>query len=42
MPPAELEVPRMAFTPDPELEADVKFTTEPNGFRLYQQYTRKP
>ena len=41
-PPTKLEVPSLASTPDPELEADVEFTTEPNGFGLYQQYTRKP
>jgi len=29
-------------TPDPEPEADVEFTTEPNSFGLYGQYTRKP
>jgi len=35
MPPAELEVPIPASIPDPELEADTEFTTEPNGFGLY-------
>ena len=42
MPPAELEVPSLVSTPDPEPEADVEFTTEPNGFGLYWPYTRKP
>jgi len=42
MPPATLEVPSPASIPDPELEADTKFITEPNSFGLYQQYTRKP
>jgi len=38
----EPEVPSLAPIPDPELEADPGFTTEPNGFGLYRQYTRKP
>jgi len=44
VPPAELEVPGLVSIPDPEPEPEVDpgFTTEPNGFRLYQQYTRKP
>ena len=42
IPPAKLEVLILASISDPEPEADTKFTTEPNGFRLYQQYTRKP
>ena len=28
--------------PEPEPEVDPGFTTEPNGFRLYWRYTRKP
>jgi hypothetical protein len=28
--------------PEPELVADTRFATEPNGFGLYRQYTRKP
>ena len=41
---AKVEVPNPASTPDPEqkLKADTMFTTEPNGFGLYQQYTRIP
>jgi len=39
---AEPEVPSLAPIPDPEPEADPGFTTEPNGFGLYRQYTRKP
>ena len=44
MPPTELEVPGLASIPDPEPEPgfDPGFTTEPNGFGLYRQYTRKP
>jgi len=39
---AEPEVLSLAPIPDPEPEADPGFTTEPNGFGLYRQYTRKP
>ena len=42
MPPTELEALSQAPAPDPEPEADSEFTTEPNGFRLYWQYIRKP
>jgi len=44
MPPTELEVLIMVPTPDPDLEpeGDTEFRTEPNGFGLYRQYTRKP
>ena len=41
-PPAQPEVPIPAAIPDPEPEADTEFITEPNGFGLYRQYTRKP
>ena len=41
-PPAQPEVLILAAIPDPEPEADTEFITEPNGFGLYQQYTRKP
>lgn len=43
-PPTEPEVPSTAPIPDPEPEpeADNEFRTEPNGFGLYRQYTRKP
>jgi hypothetical protein len=36
--PTELEVPSLALKPipDPELEADTVFITEPNGFGLYR------
>ena len=42
--PAGPEVPSPVSAPDPEPEpvADTGFTTEPNGFGLYRQYTRKP
>ena len=42
----EPEVPSPASTPAPDPEPDTdydpEFTTEPNGFGLYRQYTRKP
>jgi hypothetical protein len=42
--PTEPEVlsPLPPSDPEPEPIADAEFTTEPNGFGLYQQYTRKP
>jgi hypothetical protein len=46
MAPAETEDPGRPPTPladpEPEPETENSFTTEPNGFGLYRQYTRKP
>ena len=39
---AEPEVPSLAPISNPEPDADPELTTEPNGFGLYRQYTRKP
>ena len=43
-PPAELNDPSPVPTPEPDPGPDDEdvFTTEPNGFGLYRQYTRKP